>query len=93
MKRAVQSSSQGVRQDKWSGTKLSKLTPFNPWFSIADSRKKQLEKMVEKEPLHPVIVVEEAAPGFIIPCTINDIQNTLSTIPPVFVNGLKAIIL
>lgn len=85
---------QGVRQDRWSGSKFSQLTPFNPWFSIIHKKMQAWESLNKRKVTDkPFILVEHPAPGFIIPCTESEIRESLNRMPPEFLKNLKAIIL
>lgn len=93
MRNSAKSPVQGVRQDKWSGTKWSKTMPFNPWYSIIDKKKRQWKSLDDcAASKKPFILVEPATPGFIIPCTKEDIQETISCVPSEFLKDLTAIV-
>ena len=82
---------QGVRNDRFSGSKVTNLIRYQPFWSATEKIYAKYESRI-KHRTYPFIRVEPTHSEFVFPNTLADIQSTLQNIPPQFVQGVKAIL-
>lgn len=91
MNRAYQRGPQGVRGDRDSGSKVSKRTPFHPFYSATEKTYARYYERFRNRNL-PWIHIAPTHSQFIFPATRADIQAALKGIPAQFMEGIKAIL-
>lgn len=89
--RSHQRGPQGVRSDRWSGSKLSKSSPFHPFHSEWDRVTRVYSTRMEEERAGPFVKVEPTAPGFVQPVTRANIVSVLNEVPRRFLDGLEGV--
>jgi hypothetical protein len=91
MTKSYQRGPQGVRGDRWSGSKLTNLKTFQPFWSATE---KVYSKYYGgfKNCTTPFIKVEKTHKDFVFPVTSEDIQAALDRVPSKFISGIKAIL-
>lgn len=93
MNRRYQRGPQGVRQNRYSGSKVSNLMPFNPWGQAVEyTYCVNLSRLRSDEP-KPIIEVEPSSEysGFIMPLSCDDVYEALNSIPDEFTDGLEGV--
>ena len=91
MSRPHQRGPQGVRQDRFSGSKVTNLTPFQPFYSATEKTYAKYYDRFKNRTL-PFIAVEAIHRDFIFPLDKDDIQDAVGRVPSQFVKGIKAIL-
>jgi len=83
---------QGVRQDRFSGSKVSNLTTFDPWGQAVNyAYATYLTRLGSDEP-KPIIDVElNSKYGPVMPLSGDDVRETLDSIPTDFTEGLEGV--
>jgi len=90
MSRSFQKGPQGVRGDRQSGSKVSNLTPFQPFYSATEKVYNKYYDRFKNRTL-PLIKIEPTHEDFIFPVSMHDIDSQLKKIPRQFTEGIKAI--
>ncbi len=82
---------QGVQNDRYSGSKVTNLRRFQPFWSATEKIYSKYEKRI-KNRTYPFIRVEPTTESFLFPVSLEDIRGAIESIPPKFVKGIKAIL-
>lgn len=93
MNKPHQRINQGVRSNRYSGSKLTNWTDFQPWDCAIERAFRQHQPYLRKESEGPLIYFERPHQDFILPLELEDIEDTLSKIPSDFTRGLQAVFL
>jgi hypothetical protein len=88
-----QSRPQGVRSDRFSGSKFTNLTPYNPFYSALEKVYSMHEKDMERCATGPFIRAFNQPAEFIMPLTINSVRQALARVRPEFLSDLKGVFL
>ena len=91
MTKAYKRGPQGVRADKRSGSKVTNLTPFQPFWSATEKIYSRYYNRL-KNRTSPFIKVEKTHSDFVFPITSEDIQAGLGQVPSEFLSGIKAVL-
>ncbi len=83
---------QGVQNDRFSGSKVSNLSPFQPFWSATEKIYAKYRGRI-KNRTYPFIRVESTHSEFVFPITLVEIQTVLQAVPPKFVYGIKAVLI
>jgi hypothetical protein len=82
---------QGVRQDRFSGSKVSKRTRFQPFYCATEGMYAKYYDRIKNRTV-PFIQIDRTHPEFIVPFSEEDIHSALARIPAAFIDGIKAIL-
>ncbi len=93
MNRRHQRGPQGVRQDRYSGSKVSNLTGFDPWGGLVNDAYLYYRLRLSSEETKPIIEVERTGrySSEIMPLSPDDVQEALNSMPSKFKNGLDGV--
>ncbi len=83
---------QGVQNDRFSGSKVSNLSPYQPFWSATEKIFTKYQGRI-KNRTYPFIRVEPTHSEFVFPVTLAEIQAALQSVPPKFVHGIKAVLI
>lgn len=83
---------QGVQNDRFSGSKVTNLRRFQPFWSATEKIYSKYENRI-KNRTYPFIRVEPTHDAFMFPLSLEDIRAALENIPPAFLQGIKAILI
>ena len=81
----------GVRGDRYSGSKVTNSTQFQPFYSVTEKIYSKFYQEFQNR-TWPLIRIAPTHEDFIFPVTEKDIEATLARIPPEYVAGVKAIL-
>src|SRR5215467_11049731 len=93
MNRAHQRVYQGVRSNRYSGSKLTNWTDFHPWHSAVSKAYFQHRAYLRKEGEKPLVILEPTHRDFLQPLDREDIEDTLQKIPTAYTRGLQGVFL
>lgn len=91
MNRQHQRGYQGVRSDRYSGSKVSNWMSFQPWHGAIDQILKRHRDELELERTEALVVVEPAHVDFVQPVSETDIRNTLARVPDDYLEDLGGV--
>jgi len=91
MNRSYQRVYQGVRSDRYSGSKMTNWAEFHPWHSAVEKLYKRHRDGLLPGQRGPLVVVEPTSELFVCPLTSEDILDTLGKVPQKFVDDLRAV--
>jgi hypothetical protein len=91
MNRSFQRGPQGVRGDRFSGSKVTNLASFQPYYSATEKiYTKYFERF--KNRTSPWVQIETIHDDFVFPVTKDDIISVIENLPTKFITGIKAIL-
>lgn len=91
MNRSYQRGPQGVRSDRYSGSKVTNLTRFQPYYSATEKiYARYLERFRNRT--YPWVQVETIHDDFVFPITKKDLLSSLEKVPAQFVEGIRAVL-
>jgi hypothetical protein len=93
MNRPHQRVYQGVRSNRYSGSKLTNWTDFHPWHSAVSKAFFQHRPYLRKEGESPLLVLEPTHGDFLQPLSREDIKDTLLKVPGAYTRGLQGVFL
>ncbi len=93
MKRKHFNATQGVRSDRYSGSKYTNWTEFDPINSAIDKIYSKHYDELENEPKYPKYFVETIHSNFIMPVTTSELTLELGRVPGEYTEGLKGVFL
>jgi hypothetical protein len=93
MNRSHQRVYQGVRSNRYSGSKLTSWTDFHPWHSAVSKAYFQHRPYLRKEGEGPLLVLEPTHGDFLQPLEREDIEDTLRKTPAAYTRGLQGVFL
>jgi len=93
MNRPHQRVYQGVRSNRYSGSKLTNWTDFQPWDSAISKAYFQHQPYHREEDEGPLLILEPTHGDFLQPLDRADIEDTLRKIPGPYTRGLQGIFL
>ncbi len=82
---------QGVQNDRYSGSKYTNQTQFQPFYSATEKIYSKYKHRI-KNRNYPFIRIEPTHGEFLFPVTVSDIRETLKLVPGTFLEGIKAIL-
>jgi len=91
MNRPYQRVYQGVRSNRYSGSKLTNWTDFHPWHSAVSKAYFQHRPYLHKEGERPLVFLEPTHVDFLQPLTREDIEDTLAKVPGAYTRGLQGL--
>src|SRR5262245_6891370 len=91
MNRHYQRVYQGVRSNRYSGSKLTNWTDFHPWDSAISKAYLQHPPNLRKEGERPLVFLEPTHVDFLQPLSREDIEDTFAKIPGAYTLGLQGV--
>ena len=82
---------QGDQNDRYSGSKFTNQTRFQPFYSATEKIYSKYKQRI-KNRNYPYIRIEPTHDDFIFPVTVSDIRETLKLVPRIYLEGIKAIL-
>ena len=82
---------QGVQSDRASGSKITKLRRFQPYWGATEKIYHKFEKRIKNRSF-PLVRVERTHKDFLFPVSAKEIHATISRIPLDYLRGIKAIL-
>jgi len=91
MTQSFQKGPQGVRGDRYSGSKVTNSRSFQPFYSATEKIHAKYYKLFKNRTL-PLVKIEPTHKDYILPISKDDITSLLERIPTHFIEGIKAIL-
>ncbi len=91
MNRQFQRGQQGVRSNRYSGSRLTNWAEFHPWHSAMDKIHTQYLSRLNRQSDNPLIVLQRTHSDFVRPVSREDIVDTLAKGPTEFTKGLDGV--
>lgn len=91
MPRPNQKIYQGVRSNRYSGSKLTNWAGFHPWHSAVEQIHRKYQDEILATDNHPLVIIEPTHELFVCPLASNEIMDTLSKVPKKFTEDLEAV--
>ena len=82
---------QGVQNDRYSESKFTNQTQFQPFYSATEKIYSKYKQRI-KNRSYPFIRIEPTNDEFSFPVTVSDIRESLKLVPGTFLDGIKAIL-
>ena len=91
MNRQFQRGQQGVRSNRYSGSKLTNWTEFHPWHSAIDKVHNRHLSRLCRPSAAPLIVLQRTHAEFVRPLSREDIEDTLSKVSKEYTSDLQGV--
>jgi hypothetical protein len=81
----------GPRSNSYSKNRFSNWAEYEPWWLEVQATYRRFDGKIAKRPAFPKIIELAPLEGFIRPCTAKEVETQLSSCPPEFLKGLRAV--
>src|SRR2546423_6703885 len=81
----------GPRSNKYSEDRKTNWSEYEPWWLEVQAIFKRFDGRIAKRPAFPKIIELDPLEGFIRPCTAKEVEVQLTSCPPHFLKGLRAV--
>ena len=88
---SAHSNGSGPRSNAYSGNRFTNWSEYEPWWLEVQAVFKRFDGKIAKRPAFPRIIELPPLDGFIRPCSAGEVEAQLTSCPPEFLKGLRAV--
>jgi hypothetical protein len=88
---SAHSNGSGPRSNRYSEDRFTNWSEYEPWWLEVQAVFKRFDGKIAKRPVFPKIIELPTLDGFIRPCSSAEVEAQVTSCPPEFLKGLRAV--